>query len=297
MKVHQFLKNQVDQRFLPRLHRVARVLLREPLGRYREEMRQEWQERELRIVKDLSDRLLSTRDALANRWKNGSPAPDKSICQPASRSLDEDLGSLRKEFPGVFPVWLKLFENARTEYETDPKNSLSVEGNEGAEAFRKYLAPEVRGRVLDIGCGPQAFPSYLQGFESVRIAGIDPLPGVDQRRFQFVRGIAEFLPWPDGEFDLAIAATSLDHTISLDMAFSEIGRVLSRDGIFVVWVGFVAGAPKYDPHAASVEPIDAFHIFHFDRPWFIELISRYFVVVDEFKLDNMNHFFTLRPIR
>lgn len=294
-KVGQQIRNRIAKFVRPTLVAFAREFLHDELRRHREEILREWQRLELIMIRDVSDRLLSTREAISRRWR--AVPLDRPISPPKPRNLDEDFVLLQREFPSVFPVWTELFENAKKEYERDPQSNLSVEGNVGAEAFRKYLAPEMRGRVLDIGCGPQSLPRYLEGFSNVRIAGIDPLPGTGEREFQFVGGVAEFLPWPDGEFNVVVAATSLDHTISLDKVFSEICRVLADEGVCVVWVGFVAGAPRYNPYAEHVSPIDQYHIFHFDRPWFIELVSKYFRVIDEFKLDYMNHFYTLEPIR
>lgn len=122
-------------------------------------------------------------------------------------------------------------------------------------------------------------------------AGVDPLASQVERKFEFVQGFAEFLPWENEEFDLVVAATSLDHVVSLDMALSETKRVLRPGGYFVTWVGFVAGAKPCDPTQPDIFPIDRFHLFHFDREWFVELMARYFTLEEEFALDFASHFF------
>ena len=169
--------------------------------------------------------------------------------------------------------------------------SLSVEGNRSSAAFGKFLSLYAHGSVLDVGCGIQEFPSYLDGLVIDRLAGVDPLASQVERKFEFVQGFAEFLPWENEEFDLVVAATSLDHVVSLDMALSEIKRVLRPGGYFVTWVGFVAGAKPYDPTQPNISPIDRFHLFHFDREWFVELMTRYFTLEEEFALDFESHFF------
>jgi SAM-dependent methyltransferase len=212
-----------------------------------------------------------------------------------TRDMHADLKELERLFPNVFPIWSKLFENARVEYTERPNASLSVADNPGAELFRKYLLAELSGHVLDIGCGPLSLPHYLVGQNVDRIAGIDPLPGAQHREFEFFQGFAEFLPWPNAEFDAVVVATSLDHVMSLDMAFAEIKRVLVPDGVLAMWVGFVKGAKQYDPLAENIVPIDSFHVFHFDRPWFLELVNKYFVVTDELVVDSVSVFYSLRP--
>jgi ubiquinone/menaquinone biosynthesis C-methylase UbiE len=147
--------------------------------------------------------------------------------------------------------------------------------------------------VLDVGCGIQEFPSYLDGLVIDRFAGVDPLASPVERKFEFVQSFAEFLPWENKQFDVVVAATSLDHVVSLDMALSEIKRVLRPGGYFVTWVGFVEGAKPYDPARPDISPVDRFHLFHFDREWFVELMARYFTLEEEFALDVESHFFAL----
>jgi ubiquinone/menaquinone biosynthesis C-methylase UbiE len=201
------------------------------------------------------------------------------------------LAKLAERFPLAFPLWQQLFENGRREYEIRPTTSLSVMGNPGARAFRQFLSIYLEGHVLDIGCGPQAMPLYFEGYDIERLAGIDPLPGVPHRNFEFVEGFAEFLPWPDGEFDTVTVATSLDHVLCLDMVLSEIRRVLRPSGRCVIWVGFIPGSPRYDPNAVNIEAIDQYHIFHFDRDWFLDLMAKYFTLEEEFPFEFGSYFY------
>jgi SAM-dependent methyltransferase len=211
--------------------------------------------------------------------------------EPHYKTIQEQREALRIAFPHLFPIWDELFENARHEYEGHPEASLSVPGNQASAAFGNFLSLYAHGSVLDVGCGIQESPIYLDGLVIDRLAGVDPLASQVKRKFEFVQGLAEFLPWENDEFDLVVAATSLDHVVSLDMALSEIKRVLRPGGYFVTWVGFVAGAKRYDPTLPDISPIDRFHIFHFDRGWFVELMARYFRLEEEFALDFQSHFF------
>ena len=223
--------------------------------------------------------------------RNGSRRDNKPTAERDHKTIHEQREVLKTAFPRLYPIWDELFENARAEYEKHPAASLSVEGNRSSAAFGKFLSLYAHGSVLDVGCGIQEFPSYLDGLVIDRLAGIDPLASQVERKFEFVQGFAEFLPWENEEFDLVVAATSLDHVVSLDMALSEIKRVLRPGGYFVTWVGFVAGAKPYDPTQPNISPIDRFHLFHFDREWFVELMARYFTLEEEFALDFESHFF------
>ena len=69
-------------------------------------------------------------------------------------------------------------------------------------------------------------------------------------------------------FDVAIAATSLDHTLDLNLALSEIKRVLKHGGLFLVWEWFGDHAEIYNPSEKSTELIDRYYLFNFDEKWF-----------------------------
>ena len=134
------------------------------------------------------------------------------------------------------------------------------------------LASKLDGELLDVGCGPWPLPIYVQGYPLHLLYGVDPLEPFEPHPFTFARGFAEFIPFPDGSFDTVIAATSLDHTLSLTQALSEVRRVLARHGTFLVWDGFVKGSPPYDPSDPGLQPVDDYHLFHFDESWFESLM-------------------------
>jgi len=243
---------------------------------------------------ELVTHSLKTRQRIADHLRRLGLKQGRQARLAVQSDINANMAKLEEMFPNVFPVWKKLFENARIEYEQRPIGSLSVKGNVGAEQFRMYLSTEISGHVLDVGCGPLQLPYYLSGLDVERIAGIDPLPGSRKRDFEFCQGFAEFLPWPDEEFDAVVIGTSLDHVLSLDMVFSEILRVLRPDGVCVIWLGFIAGAPEYDPLAETIEALDDYHIFHFDRPWFLKLIQKYFDIQEEFATDSQSTFYSLK---
>lgn len=217
---------------------------------------------------------------------------ENRVARPASPyALDEFFIELEKKFPTTFGIWKNAFDAGELEYRKGLATSLSIEGNPGAEQFRHFLALHAYGHVLDIGCGPQDFPSYFEGLDIERLAGIDPLPRKTQPKFEFVQAFAERLPWPSEEFDTVTIATSLDHVLSLDMTLEEVKRALRPGGSLILWVSFVPGAQPYDPLDPKLKPIDEFHLFHFDRDWFISLMLKYFILREEHAIDSQSHFY------
>jgi SAM-dependent methyltransferase len=137
-------------------------------------------------------------------------------------------------------LWEALQANGASAYAIDAPNNLSVGDREDVRAFARFA--QLEGRVLDVGCGPQALPAYAARTDG-EFVGIDPLMGEQPRRFAFVKGIAEYLPFTDAAFDRVLFATSIDHVLSPRMAVREAARVTKPGGAVVVWVS-EAVAPR-----------------------------------------------------
>ncbi len=132
----------------------------------------------------------------------------------------------------MWPLWEQLQDNAVVAYDADPVANLSVGTRRDARLFAEFS--EITGLTLDIGCGPQTAPSYglhPQG----RLIGIDPLAGIQPRSFDFVQGIAEYLPFPNATFDTILFATSLDHMLVPTRVLVETRRVLKPSGRISIW--------------------------------------------------------------
>lgn len=126
-----------------------------------------------------------------------------------------------------------LNQNAEISYNLLPDESLSIEGRDDVNKFREFVELHYKnGRVLDVGCGPLIWPSYLP--TDIRTAiGIDPSPS--KFKGKFVQTMAEDMPFEDNYFDSVICATSLDHVFDLEKTLSEISRVLKNNGYFFLW--------------------------------------------------------------
>ena len=126
-----------------------------------------------------------------------------------------------------------LNQNADISYAILKESSVSIEGREDVAKFRGFIEKNYNnGKVLDLGCGPLAWPDYLpKGTEEVY--GIDPKPS--EFSGIFILGMAEQLPFGNNFFDDVVCATSLDHVLDVDRAIAEVSRVLKSHGKFLVW--------------------------------------------------------------
>lgn len=134
-------------------------------------------------------------------------------------------------------IWEKLQENGLISYENDPYSNLVIGEREDALEFMRFC--DLRGNVLDVGCGPQATPTHIAycNKKDVFFVGIDPLEGKQPRSFAFVLGLGEYLPFRDELFDQVLIVTSLDHFIDPIVPLREARRVLRGDGEIYVWIG------------------------------------------------------------
>ncbi|MBI4754383.1 MAG: methyltransferase domain-containing protein [Betaproteobacteria bacterium] len=190
-------------------------------------------------------------------------------------SVPEAFRRLNAAAPLNWALFDRCLNQGTESYEALPPGSCSTEAHPQALLFRAFLRPYLRGHVLDVGCGPQPVPYYLQDYPTERICGIDPISRAEDHPFQFVPGVGEYLPWDDSVFDLVVSGTTLDHYSLLDRGLESAFRVLRPGGHFVAWITEFKDAPEYDPYTVSMEaPYDAEHLFHIDRAWFLPLMRR-----------------------
>jgi SAM-dependent methyltransferase len=190
-------------------------------------------------------------------------------------SIGEQWRRLEAAAPLNFRLYQQAFHTGAVSYQGLPDTSCSVETHREATGFRDFLSPYLFGTTLDIGCGPQAVPSYLRDADMDFVWGIDPLPPERDKPhpFRFFQGFGEFLPFSDNTFDLAISGTTVDHYYLLDRGLREAHRVLRPGGVFIVWISLIEGSPAYDPYCAAIAGQDEEHLYHIDLPWFLPLMS------------------------
>jgi SAM-dependent methyltransferase len=152
----------------------------------------------------------------------------------------------------------------------------------------------VRGRVLDIGCGPGTLRRHLGA--DVEYHGLDPiaLPAADT--FDYVRAVVEFLPFADDTFDEVVTVSAVDHFRDVDVAFDEVRRVLRPGGQVhlvqsvhdvhgpLTMVKFLTHAAKdlVETRATRSQAAGApKHITEFTRATLRDTLSRHFSIVRE----------------
>ena len=221
------------------------------------------------------------------------PLPQRHLTENTVRPLSKNftahevLDKLKQEAPEAFKVWLELSEAGRASYKGNPPDSCSVQANLGAGKFAAFCEGKLAGTVLDIGCGTQATPLYLEKFPTDQIIGLDPLLPEEKHPFTFVQGYAEYLPFEDAVFDTVVAATSFDHTLIPQKALDEIYRVLKPFGHFIIWEAVHENSQRdflnYNPYSAeSFVPADKFHLFRFSKNSLFQFMTTKFYIHNYF---------------
>jgi SAM-dependent methyltransferase len=140
-----------------------------------------------------------------------------------------------RERTRLWETWDRIQTNGLSGYVADPARNLSIGPREDCDAFRRFS--RCRGLVLDVGCGPQAWPAYFDRSPLVDYVGLDPLANLNASEFLKFAGLGEFLPFAPGIFDHVLFATTLDHFVDPHAALAEAVRVLKRAGEIAVWIG------------------------------------------------------------
>jgi SAM-dependent methyltransferase len=174
-------------------------------------------------------------------------------------------------------TWDLLQANGTVSYKEDPERNLSVTAREDTTDFSRFC--ELRGLVLDVGCGIQPWPSYFSRSPGgASFVGIDPLAGNLPAEYAQFRAVAEFLPFTDEAFDHVLFATSLDHVLDPLRALQEARRVMKGSGSIDIWVSSKSpDAPKPEHSHAWYErlrkPASAEDVFHIKRLEDSDLLS------------------------
>lgn len=199
------------------------------------------------------------------------------------------LDRARNDFPGVFSLWKERLDATGREMLATKVGNAAHPADAYSRLFKLFVERHADGAILDVGCGPYGKPFYLGAFPDSSIAGVEPLLFGEPRDIQVVRGISEFLPWPNSSFDTVISATALDHCLSLERSLDEMTRVLRPGGKILLWLGSEPGARPFEPSAADFQPADQYHLFHFDMKWFEPELERRFHIADRLKFDKTQY--------
>jgi ubiquinone/menaquinone biosynthesis C-methylase UbiE len=123
-------------------------------------------------------------------------------------------------------------------------------------AFRKYfyksILRELRGKILDVGCGLGEFMNDCRNF-----SGVDANPYCVSyckgKGFNAKVGKAEKLSFKDGSFDGVFCLCVLEHLRKPELAVREIRRVLKKNGKAVIIVPTEAGFRHDKTHVTFID--------------------------------------------
>ncbi len=135
----------------------------------------------------------------------------------------------------IWKNWQKIQRNGLVSYEADPEKNLSVGERNDCKMFAKFC--NFHGIVLDVGCGPQSCPAYIDLLADAEFVGVDPLVGNNPADFLKLKALGEFLPFRAAAFDQVLFSTTLDHFAEPLLALRSAARVCKPTGEIVVWVG------------------------------------------------------------
>lgn len=111
-----------------------------------------------------------------------------------------------------------------------------------------YLAPRIRGSVLDFGCGSKPYESLF--VNSASYVGVDvQVSGHDHRTSKIdVFFDGETLPFANGQFDAVVCFEVFEHVFNIDELLQEIRRVLKPGGNLLISTPFA-----WDEHEAPYD--------------------------------------------
>ncbi len=97
-------------------------------------------------------------------------------------------------------------------------------------------------KLLDLGCGPGIYAEILKK-RGASVWGVDisakeiDIAKANTKGVDFRVGSAYNIPFKSNYFDIVVSALAVEYFDKLDLAFSEITRVLKKNGTFIFSVG------------------------------------------------------------
>lgn len=124
-----------------------------------------------------------------------------------------------------------------------------------ARRRKLQLAPLMKGRLLDVGCGDNPLLEWLPGGASYVGLDYPPTIGKGYRGRADVLADAQSLPFADESFDVVVAFDLLEHVQVPLQAVCEMRRALKHGGVLLVQVPFLYPLHDLpDDHQRWTEP-------------------------------------------
>ena len=165
----------------------------------------------------------------------------------------------------LFPVWWKRRSEMRF-WMKQKRKEETLTNKHYIYPYTTHFGLTVNSyagkRILDIGCGPRGSLEWAE--TANQRVGLDPLAdeylkiGADQHAMEYVSEKSEQMPFDDGSFDIVCAFNSLDHVEDVLETISEIKRVTTNGGMFLLLVEINHPPTATEPHNLSVDVLNQF---------------------------------------
>jgi SAM-dependent methyltransferase len=153
---------------------------------------------------------------------------------------------LGKAARGDLPLWQAHQAKMWQEYRDGHEGVFTGDQNPIGRHVGELIAGKGGGLCLDVGCGARPWPAYMAASsECVQWIGVDPFLGDVARRFPFVQGLGEYLPFRTGLFDGVLVASAIYHMLDPQRSLRRVRSVLKPKGKLFVWYSAAALGRKY----------------------------------------------------
>jgi SAM-dependent methyltransferase len=143
---------------------------------------------------------------------------------------------LKAQEDSGYTLWEELQGNWAREYGRPATEEPSPEDEPIAGTVGQVIARGPGGLFLDVGCGTSPLPAYMvTSGEGVTWFGLDPLLGNTARRFPFVQGLGEYLPFRPETFDGMLYALVLNNLMDPWQSLRRGRSLLKPDGWLYIW--------------------------------------------------------------
>lgn len=137
---------------------------------------------------------------------------------------------------GALPLWQAHQSKMWQEYQDGDEGVFTHEDNEMGRHVGEIIAASGGRLCLDVGCGARPWPVYMAASSAcVQWIGVDPFLGDAARRFPFVQGMGEYLPFRREVFDGALYASTLYHLLDPGRSLRRVHSILKPTGKLFVW--------------------------------------------------------------
>ena len=155
---------------------------------------------------------------------------------PVSGNIPSLIPELGHRARGDLPLWQAHQAKMWREYEAGDPGVFTPEGHTMGRQVGEIIARSGVRLCLDVGCGALPWPAYMSASsESVEWIGVDPFPGDTVRRFPFVHGLGEYLPFRPGVFGGALYAGTIYQLLDPRRSLRRVYNILKPKGKLFVW--------------------------------------------------------------